>query len=162
VEVCVPAAEYGREHRAVPIAVGTLESAHLGDSPGGGRYGAFHASHVIEHVPDPRAFLEGAHQRLVDGGYLVIVTPNTAGLQARLFGARWRSAIADHVNLFSKRNLLRLIRECGFDPVATQTWGGLGIGTAPGWLKRPVDRCAKACGFGDVVLVLARRRTPRS
>lgn len=158
VEVCEPAAEYGREHRGVPISVGTLESARLDNSTNGGRFGAFHASHVIEHVPDPRAFLRSAYQRLVDGGYLVIVTPNTAGLQARLFGAQWRSAIADHVNLFSKRNLLRLIRECGFRPVATQTWGGLGIGTAPGWLKRPVDRCAKACGFGDVVLVMARRR----
>jgi len=162
VEVCEPAAEYGRSKRGVPIATGTLDQVDLGEAASGGRFGgrfgAVHASHVIEHVPDPRAFLRQAHSRVDEGGYLVIVTPNSAGLQARLFGSEWRSAIADHVHLFSRRNLARLISECGFDPVAFKTWGGLGIGTAPAWLKRPVDRLAKMFGFGDVVLVLARRQ----
>ena len=87
----------------------------------------------------------------------IVVTPNTSGLQARVFGERWRSAIADHVHLFSERNLIRLLRESGFTVVATQTWGGLGVGIAPAWLKRPIDRLAKWWGFGDVVLVLFAR-----
>ncbi len=153
VEVCVPAAEYGERERGVPIATGTLDEVDLADAT----FGAAHFSHVIEHVPDPRAFVGQVRERVVPGGYMVIVTPNTAGLQARLFGPRWRSAIADHVHLFSRRNLRRLVREEGFDVVAEKTWGGLGIGTAPRWLKRPVDWLAKRLGFGDVMLLLCRR-----
>lgn len=152
VEVCEPAARYGVAQRGVPIAVGTLDEADLGDA----RFGAAHFSHVIEHVADPRGFLREVRDRMLPGGLMVLVTPNTAGLQSRLFGAAWRSAIADHVHLFSRRNLVRMLSEEGFEVLATQTWGGLGIGTAPRWIKRPVDWLAKRFGFGDVVLVLSR------
>lgn len=154
VEVCEPAARYGIEHRGVPISVGTLDEVDLV----GCRFGAVHFSHVIEHVPDPRAFLRRVREAIVPRGYMVLVTPNTAGLQARLFGASWRSAIADHVHLFNRRNLERILDEEGFDVEQVQTWGGLGIGVAPAAIKRPIDRLAKRLGFGDVVLVLSRRR----
>ncbi|MFW5743245.1 MAG: class I SAM-dependent methyltransferase [Spirochaetota bacterium] len=154
VEVCEPAARYGVEHRGVPIAVGTLDEVDLT----GRRFGAAHFSHVIEHVPEPRLFLRQVRELLVPRGYMVLVTPNTSGLQARLFGAHWRSAIADHVHLFSRRNLERILDEEGFDVEQVQTWGGLGVGVASPWIKRPVDRLAKRFGFGDVVLVLSRRR----
>ena len=153
VEVCVPAAEIGERLRGVPIATGTLDEADLGDA----RFGAAHFSHVIEHVPDPRVFLRQVRERVMPGGYTVIVTPNTAGLQARLFGPQWRSAIADHVHLFSRRNLTRVVESEGFEVVSQKTWGGLGIGTAPRWVKRPVDALAKRWGFGDVMLLLCRR-----
>ncbi|MFW5684094.1 MAG: class I SAM-dependent methyltransferase [Spirochaetota bacterium] len=152
VEVCEPAARYGTEHRSVPIAVGTLDEVDVR----GRRFGAAHFSHVIEHVPDPRGFIRSVRELLVPGGLMVLVTPSTSGLQAKLFGADWRSAIADHVHLFNKRNLRRVLRDEGFRVLATKTWGGLGVGTAPRWLKRPVDALAKRFGFGDVVLVLAR------
>jgi 2-polyprenyl-3-methyl-5-hydroxy-6-metoxy-1,4-benzoquinol methylase len=150
VEVCEPAARYGIERRSVPIEVGTLGSVSLPSS----RYSAVHFSHVIEHVPDPRGFLAEVRRYMHHRGLGVVVTPNSDGLQARLFGEQWRSAIADHVHLFRKRNLVRLLGECGFSVIATKTWGGLGIGTAAPWLKKPADRLAKVFGFGDVVLVL--------
>jgi 2-polyprenyl-3-methyl-5-hydroxy-6-metoxy-1,4-benzoquinol methylase len=153
VEVCVPAAEYGRTHRGVPIAVGTLDEVELENAP----FGSAHFSHVIEHVPHPRVFLSQVSHLLAPGGYMIVVTPNTAGLQARLFGSSWRSAIADHVHLFSLRNLARLIREEGFEIVDTKTWGGLGKGVAPAIFKRPVDWLAKRLGFGDVMLFLCRK-----
>ena len=152
VEVCEPAARYGIDRRGVPIAVGTLDDTNVQH-----RFGAAHTSHVIEHIPDPRAFLRSIRRHLVPGGLLVLVTPNTSGLQARLFGSRWRSAIADHVHLFSRRNLLRLLSAEGFQAIRIQTWGGLGVGTASPRLKKLVDRAAKRFGFGDVVLVLSRR-----
>ncbi|MFW6211908.1 MAG: class I SAM-dependent methyltransferase [Spirochaetota bacterium] len=152
VEVCVPAAEYGRERRGVPIEVGTLDAVSLDR-----QFGAVHFSHVIEHVPDPRSFLSQVREALVERGFVVVVTPNTAGLQARLFANTWRSAIADHMHLFSKRNLRRVLREEGFEVVSSKTWGGLGIGTAARWIKRPVDVLAKRWGFGDVMLFLCRK-----
>ncbi|MFP4509608.1 MAG: class I SAM-dependent methyltransferase [Spirochaetaceae bacterium] len=153
VEICVPAAEYGRNERGVNIHTGTLDTVRFPDES----FDVVHFSHVIEHVPDPAAFLGEVRRVLKPGGYVVIVTPNTAGFQAKLFRERWRSAIADHLNLFSSKNLKRLVSTCGLEPLTHRTWGGIAQGMAPNWIKRPMDRLAKSFGFGDVVLVLARK-----
>jgi len=153
VDVCRESAEYGIEHRGVPIFVGTLEEARFPSAS----FAVVHFSHLIEHVPDPRGFLAEVRRILAPGGYAIITTPNVDGFQARLFGTGWRSAIADHLTLFSKRTLRRLIAESGFDVRQTVTWGGLAAGTAPGFIKKPMDLLAKRWGFGDVVLFLAAR-----
>jgi 2-polyprenyl-3-methyl-5-hydroxy-6-metoxy-1,4-benzoquinol methylase len=154
VDVCRESAEHGRKLRGVEIFAGTLEEARISD----GTFGAIHFSHLIEHVPDPRAFLKEVHRILAPGGCAAITTPNVDGFQARLFGKNWRSAIADHLVLFSRRTLVRLIEEEGFEIERTVTWGGLAVGTAPKIVKFPIDRMAKRFGFGDVVMVLATKR----
>ena len=143
VELCEPAARYGRELRGVPIFNGTLEQATFPDA----RFGVVHASHLIEHLRDPSAFLRECRRVIASNGYLVLVTPDTWGLQARLFGARWRSAIADHLHLFGRKNLARLLAECGFSVEEQRSWGGLAAGIAPGFIKRPLDAAAKRCGL---------------
>ncbi len=153
VEVCAPAARYGIERRGIPIHIGTLEEAAFPAE----EFSLVHFSHVIEHIPDPRGFLSEVFRILASGGRAVVVTPDTAGLQARVFGRRWRSAIADHLHLFSRRGLARLLRDCGFSIVDQAYWGGLAQGSVPEWVKRPVDRAAKRFRFGDVMLLLAER-----
>jgi len=154
VDVCRESAEYGRSHRGVDIFAGTLEEAALPDAS----IGAVHFSHLIEHVPDPRLFLAEVRRVLAPGGFAVITTPNIDGFQARLFGKGWRSAIADHLVLFSRMTLERLVEETGFHRQQSVTWGGLAVGTAPSLIKTPIDRLAKKWGFGDVVMVLAAKR----
>jgi len=153
VDLCRESAEYGRQHRGVDIFAGTLEEARIPD----GTFGAVHFSHLIEHVPDPRSFLREVRRVLAPGGYAAITTPNVDGFQARLFGKAWRSAIADHLVLFSKRTLARLATEEGFGIRQSVTWGGLAVGTAPSIVKKPVDIMAKRIGFGDVVMILAAK-----
>jgi 2-polyprenyl-3-methyl-5-hydroxy-6-metoxy-1,4-benzoquinol methylase len=154
VDVCRESAEYGKAHRGVDIFPGTLEEARFGDNT----FGAVHFSHLIEHVPDPRGFLGEVRRILAPGGWALITTPNIDGFQARLFGKGWRSAIADHLVLFSKKTLQNLVRDSGFDVQQCVTWGGLAVGTAPAIIKRPADSLAKRWGFGDVVMVLAAKR----
>lgn len=154
VDVCRESADYGKAHRGVDIFPGTLEEAHFPDNT----FGAVHFSHLIEHVPDPRGFLAEVRRILSPGGAALITTPNIDGFQARLFGKGWRSSIADHLVLFSKKTLQRLVRESGFDVRQSVTWGGLAAGTAPTIIKRPMDRLAKSWGFGDVVMVFATKR----
>jgi len=148
VEICRESAEYGMRRRGVDIFVGSLEEARFPASS----FAVVHLSHLIEHVRDPRRFLVEVHRVLAGGGTAVITTPNVGGFQARLFRERWRSAIADHLTLFSVRTLRRMLEETGFRVRSTVTWGGLARGTAPALIKRPVDRLAKRLGFGDVVL----------
>ncbi len=154
VDVCRESAEYGKKRRGVDIFVGTLEEARFPDDS----FQVVHFSHLIEHVPDPPAFLGEVRRILKPGGLAVITTPNIDGFQARLFGKAWRSAIADHLVLFSKKTLGRLLVEEGFELQQNVTWGGLAEGTAPPIIKKPFDKMAKRWGFGDVVLYLAAKR----
>ncbi len=152
-DLCRQSARFAQKERGVPVFVGTLEQVRFPDAS----FHLVHFSHLIEHLPDPVGFLREVHRILRPEGYAVVTTPNIDGLQARLFRGHWRSAIADHLCLFSKRTLHRLLAGSGFRVLKTQTWGGLAAGTAPGWLKRPADVLAKRLGFGDVVLMLVRK-----
>jgi 2-polyprenyl-3-methyl-5-hydroxy-6-metoxy-1,4-benzoquinol methylase len=154
VDLCRESADYGKVHRGVDIFPGTLEEARFAD----GAFGVVHFSHLIEHVPDPRGFLGEVRRVLAPGGLALITTPNIDGFQARLFGKAWRSAIADHLVLFSRTTLQRLAEQEGFEIQRCVTWGGLAVGTAPLLIKRPMDKLAKLWGFGDVVMVLAAKR----
>ena len=152
VEVCEPAARYGIEHRGVDISIGTLEDANFHDSS----FSVVHSSHLIEHLTDPTSFLGECRRVLTGDGLLIVTTPNSDGFQARLFGPSWRSAIADHMVLYSKKTIRRFLNANGFEPLLFRTWGGLALGSAPRFAKTPVDRMAKRFGFGDVMICVAR------
>ena len=152
VEACAPAAAYGRKRFGLDIWASTLEEARLPAAS----FEAVHASHLIEHLNEPGAFLDEAARLLVPGGLLGLTTPNADGLQARLLGPEWRSAIYDHLCLFSRRNLPAFLAAKGFAVERLVTWGGWAAGLKPAFVKRPLDRAAKRLGFGDVMAIMAR------
>jgi 2-polyprenyl-3-methyl-5-hydroxy-6-metoxy-1,4-benzoquinol methylase len=153
VDICAESASYGIEKRGVPIHAGTLEDARFP-----ARYfSVVHFSHLIEHVPDPKSFFLEVRRIISDNGIAVVTTPNISGFQARLLGNRWRSAIPDHLHLFSKRTLSRLLLDAGFLIEKTVTWGGIAKGVAPGIIKKPLDILAKKLGFGDVMLFVVHK-----
>jgi 2-polyprenyl-3-methyl-5-hydroxy-6-metoxy-1,4-benzoquinol methylase len=113
------------------------------------------ASHLIEHVNDPAALAAGVRRLLIAGGRFFVTTPNIAGFQAKLFGGKWRSAIFDHLYLFSDKTLTSLLEKNGFRIEKKKTWGGLAAGPAPAPVKRVFDKAAKRFGFGDVMIIRA-------
>ncbi|WP_304241522.1 bifunctional 2-polyprenyl-6-hydroxyphenol methylase/3-demethylubiquinol 3-O-methyltransferase UbiG [Gracilinema caldarium] len=153
VELCGPAADYARQVRKLNIITGTIESAKLSDNS----VTVALASHVIEHVNNPKTFVSEIYRCLKVGGYFYITTPNIDGFQARLFGSRWRSAIFDHLYLFSKKTLRALLEDAEFIVEKIVSWGGLARGTAPGPIKHMADRLAKRFNWGDVVLMRCRK-----
>jgi 2-polyprenyl-3-methyl-5-hydroxy-6-metoxy-1,4-benzoquinol methylase len=148
-----PSALYAREKRGIDARSLPLEENNFPEKS----FDVLLASHLIEHLNDPRSFLTEAHRVLKDGGRVFITTPNISGLQARLYGSRWRSAIFDHLYLFSVRTLKNLLIATGFKAEKTAAWGGLAAGLAPSWLKKPADRLAKRFGFGDVMIIRAKK-----
>lgn len=153
VELSTNQADYARRIRSLDVRDVTLEAAHFP----GGSFELVHASHLIEHLNDPRSFVREARRVLAEDGRLLVTTPNVAGFQARLFGPSWRSAIFDHLYLFSLRTLTALLESEGFAVERRITWGGLAAGTAPVAIKRLADKAAKKWGFGDVMMLSARR-----
>lgn len=154
VEVCHSAAEYGNKKRDVNIFKGTMESALYPDN----YFDIIHFSHVIEHINDPSSFIKEVYRVLKPGGKVYCTTPNIDGLQAKIFKKRWRSAIADHMILFSVKTLKALFVKNGFKTVKHRTWGGLCHGSGfPKTVKKVLDKLAKPLGFGDVVILLLEK-----
>jgi methyltransferase family protein len=54
-----------------------------------GEWAAIVFWHSLEHLPEPRAELDRAIDLLAPGAVITIAIPNSASLQARLFGDRW-------------------------------------------------------------------------
>ena len=153
VEISAPQAEYARRERKLDVRSLPLAENKFPD----GHFNAVLASHLIEHLNDPAALVKEVHRILAPGGCFFVTTPNIAGFQARLFKGRWRSAIFDHLYLFSVKTLTRLLEENGFTIEKIATWGGLAAGTAPVSLKRIFDKAAKRFGFGDVMIIKAKK-----
>ncbi|MBI9105105.1 MAG: class I SAM-dependent methyltransferase [Spirochaetales bacterium] len=151
VEVCREAAEYGIRTRGVDISIGTLEEAAFEDCS----VDVMHSSHLVEHLTSPNDFFKEASRIIKPGGFLITVTPDISGFQARMFGSGWRSAIADHMYLFSKKTLTKMLKKNGFIINKTISWGGLAAGSAPVYIKNMADKLAKALGAGDVVCILS-------
>jgi 2-polyprenyl-3-methyl-5-hydroxy-6-metoxy-1,4-benzoquinol methylase len=151
VEINEIQAEYGKRERKLDIRKEPLEEIHFSDAS----FNAVIASHLIEHLNNPASFVAEVYRILAAGGRFFVTTPNISGFQARLFKGRWRSAIFDHLYLFSVKTLTRLLKEKGFAIEKIAVWGGLAKGMAPDSVKRLFDKAAKRFGFGDVMIVKA-------
>jgi 2-polyprenyl-3-methyl-5-hydroxy-6-metoxy-1,4-benzoquinol methylase len=149
-----PAAEYARNVRQLDVRNIPLEEIAFPS----GSFDIILASHLIEHLNDPFSFLKEAHRILKDSGYIFITTPNISGLQAYLYGSRWRSAIFDHLYLFSVHTLKKMLKKADFKTEKVSTWGGIAAGLAPAWIKKSADFLAKRLGFGDVMITRAKKQ----
>lgn len=79
-------------------------------------------SHVIEHVPDPKALIAECSRILAPGGRLILVTPNIAGTMHREFGKNWLHLDPPrHLNLFTPASFRRLVAQAGFVDVDVKT-----------------------------------------
>jgi len=146
-----PSGAYAQRERSLDVKTIPLEENNFPSE----YFDVIHASHLIEHLNDPKTFLQECFRILKKDGTIFITTPNIAGFQARLFGSAWRSAIFDHLYLFSESTLTKLLKKTGFKKTRIRTWGGLAAGSSPKWLKKPADRLAKIFNCGDVMIIRA-------
>ena len=76
------------------------------------------ASHVIEHLHDPKAALRAIFDLLKPGGRVWISQPNLAALGLARFGKFWRGLEPPrHLTLFDRPGLTRLLEAVGFHQV---------------------------------------------
>jgi SAM-dependent methyltransferase len=147
VEPNVRLAEELRTSRGLDVHTGLLHDVPDGAGP----FDAVTLFHVIEHVPRPDEALRKVGRLLRPGGVLVLVTPNVAALEHRLFGRHWYALQPpDHLWLFSPPSLNRVVLEAGFEPLGivanpvSYAWTSLrrsfSLPSAPG----PLDAALKA------------------
>ncbi len=77
---------------------------------------------VLEHLEEPLALLKTLRERLVEGGILVLETPNCQGVTDIRSEDDYRKIHPlDHINGFTPKSLLGIARNAGFAPVAAPT-----------------------------------------
>ena len=74
---------------------------------GGRQFDAITFWAVMEHLVEPRRFLEKAGSLLKPGGLCFVLVPNLKSLAIRILGAKYRYIMPDHVNYFIAGTLRR-------------------------------------------------------
>ena len=83
------------------------------------------AFHVLEHMPDSRAFLGELARFARPGGLVVVETPNYASLLRRRHGSNWiHLRPLEHLAHFTPQTMRGAFAGAGLDPVriTTPTW----------------------------------------
>ena len=118
IEIDDAAATAGRK-AGLDIATGSTDV--LAARPG--RYDELRSSHSLEHVADPRAFMEAAYAALRPGGRVAVDLPNGDAAAFERWGPHWLYlTLPVHVHIFSPVSLARLARDAGFGDVRVATY----------------------------------------
>jgi SAM-dependent methyltransferase len=82
------------------------------------------ASEILEHVPDPSLLAEEIRRVLRPGGMLWATTPNVHSLLGRLLKQNWSAVCPpEHLQLFSRAGIAKMLRSAGFRSIWTCTEG---------------------------------------
>jgi SAM-dependent methyltransferase len=129
------AASIAWRRQRVPAVCAVLEAAPF---PAGSLAGLT-LFHVLEHLPDPCAYLRAAHELLAPDGRLIVQVPNAASWQCRLLGRRWNGMdVPRHLWDFRAGDVAILMERCGFQVLRRKYFSlrdnpaGLASSLAPG------------------------------
>jgi SAM-dependent methyltransferase len=129
------AAAVGWKANNVPVVCGDLAHAPLP----AGSCAAITMFHVLEHLYDPRVYLEAAYSLLRPNGRLVVQVPNAGSWQFWFLGAKWNGVdVPRHLIDFRARDLEALLTAAGFSVVRAKHFtlrdnpAGLASSLAPG------------------------------
>jgi 2-polyprenyl-3-methyl-5-hydroxy-6-metoxy-1,4-benzoquinol methylase len=78
------------------------------------RFDTIVALHVIEHVPDPVAWVRSLARRIAPGGVMVLATPDMGSFWRQAMGSRWPSfKYPEHLAFYDSATLPRLLEAAG-------------------------------------------------
>ena len=109
--------------RGLDVRTTTLEESGLPERS----YDVVTAFHVLEHMPDSRAFLATLARWCRPGGHVVVEVPNFGSVVRRRSGAGWvHLRPLEHLVYHSPASLKRAFRGADLEPVSvtTPTWIG--------------------------------------
>jgi 2-polyprenyl-3-methyl-5-hydroxy-6-metoxy-1,4-benzoquinol methylase len=119
IEVSRPAVEQARS-RGFEAFHGSLVAAAYPDD----YFDVITASEILEHLSSPQEELHEIARILRPGGMFWATTPSARGISFRLMKLNW-SVLSppEHTQLYSKKGVLRMMRNAGFQDVAIYAFG---------------------------------------
>jgi SAM-dependent methyltransferase len=119
------------------------------------------AFQTLEHVEAPLTLLRNVHSILQPGGMVALAVHDWEAPVNRLLGRRSPIIDIEHLQLFNKESLGRLIKESSFLPLGIHTFWNtyplkywLRLLSLPSTLKRALLSCSKTAGLSDLPLAL--------
>jgi 2-polyprenyl-3-methyl-5-hydroxy-6-metoxy-1,4-benzoquinol methylase len=95
------------ESKGIPVLRGNFLAQDFGNK----KFDAVSFWAVLEHLAEPKRFLEKAASVLKPGGFCFVLVPNMRSLAVRAIGQRYRYIYAQHLNYFTATTLQELVRE---------------------------------------------------
>lgn len=146
-EVSPTGADYGRQRWGLPVLSQPWERALFPE----GAFDVVTAFYVIEHLPDPLAFLREVHRILRPCGLILLRYPHTTPIKAILSLMRIKNRLYHlpfHLSDFSPGTMRRALRETGLTKIKTIIGG----------FTAPADSAGTWAGliFGNLAEVICR------
>jgi SAM-dependent methyltransferase len=105
-------AEMARE-RGLEVTVALLEESGIPERS----FDVVSAFHVLEHIPDSRAFVRTLMRWARPGGFVTIEVPNWRSVQRRRLREHWSGLRPrEHIVHYTPRTLERMLRSVGIEP----------------------------------------------
>lgn len=99
IDVAGPALDYAQSN-GIPVRRGNFP-----EQPLDAVFDAVTFWAVIEHLVDPRRFLEKSKTLVKPGGWCFVLVPNFESLATKILGERYRYILPEHVNYFTAKSL---------------------------------------------------------
>jgi SAM-dependent methyltransferase len=120
-EISSVAVKWGRQRLGANLIPGPLDAPVPGLDQ---KFDVVTMWDVIEHLENPLSALHSIKSRLKAGGHLILSTPDAGSLVAGILGQRWYYLDPiQHIALFNRLNLSRLLNGAGFDIVRIGSMG---------------------------------------
>jgi len=126
-DVSGPPLDYA-ELKGIPVVRGNFLDQDFGRK----QFDAVTFWAVLEHLFEPKRFLEKAHSLLKSGGLCFVLVPNMNSLAVRVLGGQYRYIYTQHLNYFTEKSLRLLgrwrfsvleVRTTHFNPIVVwQDW----------------------------------------
>jgi len=110
IELSQYAAEYAKKEFGLDVEAKPLEEQQLPEN----HFDVVTLWVVLEHVPYPLVILKEVHRILKPGGLLTVSTPDVESMPARILHKRWWEIRRVHINQFTTKTLMNILRNAGF------------------------------------------------
>lgn len=128
-EISQDSAQIARDEYDLTIHIGDLLSIGLAPNT----YDAITLSDVIEHVSDPLATIQKAHDLLRSGGVLYMHTPHFNSIPRYIHGKKWNVFFPWHRTIFTAKAMREMLESNGYRVKTLRTAGILPLGTSSAW-----------------------------
>jgi SAM-dependent methyltransferase len=118
-DVSQPVVDHG-QRLGLKVSCGELGEARFESNS----FDVVTASELLEHLSDPKVLVQEVARILRPGGLFWTTTPHARGVSARVLGVNWSVLCPpEHLQLFSMKGVVSLLREAGFRRLVVRTEG---------------------------------------
>jgi len=115
IELSQDAAAYAKNEFCLDVKAGHFEESQFPENC----FDVVTMWQVLEHVPYPLTILREVHRILKPGGLLAVSTPDVGGIPAKIFRRRWWNIRRLHINQFTTKTLMDILKNAGFKNVSS-------------------------------------------